>query len=69
MNGTPLTVQGTIDTDGQLKLDEPLPQFAGRGITVQPLPVASEPHRFWKMMEGIWTDLRKQPQTANQGGN
>jgi hypothetical protein len=27
-------------------------------VTVQPLPNSSEPDRFWKMMESIWTELR-----------
>ena len=70
MNGTPLTVQGTIGPDGQLELDRPLLLAAGRvQVTVQPLPASSEPDRFWKMMESIWTDLRasgRQPRTREE---
>jgi hypothetical protein len=59
MKETPVTVQGTIRPDGQLELDRPLPLAAGRvQVTVEPLPTSGEPDRFWKMMEGIWTDLR-----------
>ena len=70
MNETPLTVQGTIRPDGQLELDEPLPLAAGRAeVTVRPLQAPPKPDRFWKMMEGIWSDLRaggRQPRTREQ---
>lgn len=70
MNGTPLTVQGTIGPDGRLELDQPLPLTVGRvQVTVQPLPAASEPERFWKMMENIWADLRasgRRPRTREE---
>jgi hypothetical protein len=70
MNGTPLTVLGTIGPNGQLELDQPLPQLAGRvQVTVEPLPISCEPDRFWKMMANIWSDLRasgRQPRTREE---
>lgn len=70
MNEMPLTVQGTIRPDGQLELDEPLPLAAGRAeVTIRPLQAPPEADRFWKMMEGIWSDLRagcRQPRTREQ---
>lgn len=70
MNEMPVTIQGTIRPDGQLELDRPLPLPAGRvQVTVQPLPAPAEPDRFWKMMEGIWTDLQAgghQPRTREE---
>lgn len=70
MNGTPLTVQGTIGTDGKLELDQPLPLPAGRvQVTVQPLAASGSPERFWKLMESIWAELRasgRQPRTREE---
>ncbi len=70
MNGTPVTVLGVIRSDGGLELDHPLSLPAGRAqVTVQPLPSCSDQDRFWKMMEGIWADLKAnghQPRTREE---
>lgn len=50
-----IVLQGTLQADGSLELDEKVPMPAGRVlVTVQPL-VPPPPHDpFWKTMEQIW---------------
>ena len=52
-------VEGIVNPDGTLELTRKLNLPAGRvKVTVQTLREDSQPDRFWKMMESIWTDRR-----------
>jgi hypothetical protein len=54
-------LEGTVQPDGTLVLDEKLRLPAGRvRVAVEPLRTveATNLDRFWAMMEGIWADLR-----------
>ncbi|HVS37956.1 MAG TPA: hypothetical protein VMS17_20520 [Gemmataceae bacterium] len=54
-----ISAQGTINPDGTLQLDDPLPLPGGRVLViVQPLgePTADDP--FWKRMQAIWDEQK-----------
>lgn len=55
MNPTETVVEGTIQRDGTLVLDEPTKLPAGRvQVIVQALPQLPEGEPFWDMMKSIW---------------
>jgi hypothetical protein len=57
-----LEVQGTVQTDGSLVLDEKLHLPAGRvRVTVQSIPETNkpDPSRLLALMEHIWADQRE----------
>src|ERR1700722_17309798 len=55
MNTTETVLEGTIQPDGTLVLDEPTKLPAGRvQILVQPLPNVPAGDPFWAMMKSIW---------------
>jgi hypothetical protein len=61
MSQETLEVQGTVQSDGSLVLDEKLNLPAGRvRVTVQTKnePEKADPARFLDMMERIWADQR-----------
>lgn len=59
MNLTETVVEGTIQPDGTLVLDEPTKLRAGRvQVTVQALPELPEGDPFWDMMQSIWAGQR-----------
>ena len=59
MNDRGIIVEGVVTPDGSLELKGKLPLPVGRvQVTVQPIPGAPQPERFWKVMETIWSDLR-----------
>ena len=59
MNRETLEVQGTVQPDGSLVLDEKLNLPAGRvRVTVQPRSEPLNPVRFLAMMERIWADQK-----------
>jgi hypothetical protein len=61
MNQEPLELQGTVQADGSLVLDEKLNLPAGRvRVTVQTgnVPEKVDPGRFLAMMERIWADQK-----------
>jgi hypothetical protein len=55
MNLTERVIEGTIQPDGTLVLDEPPRLPAGRvQVTVQVLPQLPDGDPFWDMMKSIW---------------
>jgi hypothetical protein len=55
MNVTETVVEGTIQPDGTLVLDEPTRLPAGRvQVIVQALPELPQGDPFWDMMKSIW---------------
>ncbi|HVA46621.1 MAG TPA: hypothetical protein VNH11_09630 [Pirellulales bacterium] len=55
MNLTETVVEGTIQADGTLLLDQPTKLPAGRvQVIVQSLPELPEGDPFWDMMKSIW---------------
>jgi len=54
-----IVVEGVVTPDGSLELRSKLPLPVGRvQVTVEPIPEAPKPERFWKLMESIWSALR-----------
>lgn len=52
---TQIVVQGLLQPDGSLVLDEKIPMPAGRvQVTVQPIVQPGPNDPFWEMMERIW---------------
>jgi len=54
-----ITLQGTVQADGTLKLDDPVAMPEGRVlVTVRPIvqPAPNDP--FWQRMEQIWAGQR-----------
>ncbi len=63
MNGA-IVVQGTLEADGTLHLDQKPTLAPGRvRVTVEPLATESQAGRFWNMMNHIWADLRASGRT------
>ncbi len=60
MGMNPIVVQGTVESDGTLKLDQPLALPPGAvEVTIQPLSkTATPPDPFWATMEEIWAGQR-----------
>jgi hypothetical protein len=55
MSLTETVVEGTIQPDGTLVLDEPTKLPAGRvQVIMQTLPALPEGDPFWDMMKSIW---------------
>ncbi len=56
---TQIIVNGTLKPDGTLELDQKPAFSAGRVrvIIEKPAP-ATNPARFWSMMQSIWSDLQ-----------
>ena len=55
MSVTETVIEGTIQPDGTLVLDEPTKLPAGRvQVFVQALPELPEGDPFWDMMKSIW---------------
>ncbi len=54
-----ITVQGTVQADGTLKLDEPVAMPEGRVlVTVRPIVEPGTDDPFWQRMEQIWAGQR-----------
>jgi hypothetical protein len=54
-----VVVQGTLNPDGTLELDEKVPMPAGRVlVTVQPAVQPPPEDPFWQMLEQIWAGQR-----------
>lgn len=68
MSEATVTVDGVVTPDGRLEVPQKLDLPAGRvQVTVQRLPEAAQPERFWKMMDSIWADLRdRAPRTRKE---
>ena len=70
MNVSETVVEGTIQPDGTLVLDEPTKLPAGRvQVIVQALPELPEGDPFWDMMKSIWADQKARghvPRTADE---
>lgn len=70
MNLTEAVVEGTIQPDGTLVLDEPTKLPAGRvQVVVQALPELPEGDPFWGMMQSIWAGQKARghvPRTAEE---
>lgn len=50
-----ITIQGTVDANGALELDEKVPIPAGRVlVTVQPVVNPPKDDPFWESLERIW---------------
>lgn len=59
MSLTETVLEGTIQPDGTLVLDEPTKLPAGRvQVFVQPLPNMPESHPFLDMMKSIWASQK-----------
>jgi hypothetical protein len=59
MSGATLIVEGVVKPDGTLEVPQKLDFPAGRVlVTVRSLTEATQPDRFWKIMESLWADLR-----------
>jgi hypothetical protein len=59
MTNQSIVVEGVVTPDGCLELKGKLPLPVGRvQVTVEPIPGAPKPERFWKLMESIWSDLK-----------
>jgi hypothetical protein len=59
MSGATLIVEGVVKPDGTLEVPQKLDLPAGRvQVTVRSMAEATQPDRFWKMMESLWADLR-----------
>src|SRR5262245_59667144 len=71
MSDKPVVVQGTLEPDGTLRLDERPALPGGRvRVTLEPLepPAASGPD-WWDVLAGIWKDQAArghQPRTREQ---
>ncbi len=63
-------IEGTIQPDGTLVLDEPTKLPAGRvQVVVQSLPGLPEGDPFWDMMQSIWAGQKARgfvPRSAEQ---
>jgi hypothetical protein len=60
MRLTEAVIEGTIQPDGTLVLDEPAGLPAGRvQVIVQSLPQLAEGDPFWDMMKSIWAGQKK----------
>jgi hypothetical protein len=56
MSPRDVVIEGSIQPDGTLVLDEPAPLPAGRvQVIVQPLPDLPPGDPFWDMLQSIWT--------------
>lgn len=65
MNLTETVVEGTIQPDGTLVLDEPTKLRAGRvQVVMQALPELPEGDPFWDMMKSIWAGQRARGHVA-----
>lgn len=59
MSLTETVLEGTIQSDGTLVLDEPTKLSPGRvQLVIQPLPELPEGDHFWDMMKSIWADQK-----------
>ena len=60
MSMNQIVMQGIVESDGTLKLDQPVPLPPGAvEVTIQPLSkTASSRDPFWATMEEIWTGQR-----------
>lgn len=55
-----IVIEGTIQPDGTLVLDEPAKLPPGRvQVIVQPLPDLAPSDPFWDMMQSIWAGQRE----------
>ena len=60
MNAAAVVVEGKVQPDGSLELNEKVKLPAGPvQVTIRPVTETVQPDRFWKMMESIWADLRQ----------
>ena len=70
MNTGPIVVQGTLNPDGTLNLDEKIELPAGRvQVTIQPLPELPADDPFWQRMRAAWDQQRltgKAPRTREE---
>jgi hypothetical protein len=58
MHDNAIVIQGTLNPDGTLVLDEKLNLPAGRvRVTVQPI-ISLKDDPFWQTLEKIWADQR-----------
>ncbi len=60
MSMNQIVVQGIVESDGTLKLDQPVPLPPGAvEVTIQPLSETATPlDPFWATMEEIWAGQR-----------
>jgi len=70
MSTGPIVVQGTLNADGTLALDEKLDLPVGRvQVIVQPLPELPIDDPFWQRMRAAWERQResgRQPRTREE---
>ena len=70
MNPHDIVIEGTVQPDGTLVLDEPAKLPAGRvQVIVQPLPNLPQGDPFWDMMQSIWAGQKARgfvPRPAEQ---
>ncbi|APW61882.1 hypothetical protein [Paludisphaera borealis] len=70
MNPHEIVIEGTVQADGTLVLDEPARLPAGRvQIIVQPLSSLPQGDPFWDMMQSIWAGQKARgfvPRSAEQ---
>ncbi len=70
MNPHDIVIEGTVQPDGTLVLDEPAKLPAGRvQVIVQPLPNLPQGDPFWDMMPSIWAGQKARgfvPRPAEQ---
>ncbi len=59
MSGSTLIVEGVVKPDGTLEVPQKLDLPAGPvQVTVRSMAGATQPDRFWKIMDSLWADLR-----------
>jgi hypothetical protein len=70
MKAAIVTVEGVVKPDGTLEVAGKLDLPAGRvRVTVQSVSETTQPDRFWKMMESLWSDVRagsRTPRTEDE---
>lgn len=70
MNPHNIIIEGTVQSDGTLVLDEPTKLPAGRvQVIVQPLSSLPQGDPFWDMMQSIWAGQKARgfvPRSAEQ---
>ena len=55
MNAAAVVVDGTVQPDGTLEVNQKVNLPAGRvHVTIEPVAEPVQPDRFWTMMESIW---------------
>jgi hypothetical protein len=70
VNHHEIVIEGTVQPDGTLVLDEPTKLPAGRvQVIVQPLPSLPQGDPFWDMIQSIWAGQKARgfvPRSAEQ---